>query len=109
MTEKIKLIKKYNNQFTIEQLMELGLSQYSAKAYYALCGYDSLSAGDLAIVSGIPQSKIYEVARRLVYEGIVEEIITAKHISWKVMPINIFVEKKVRELTETIKFLQGIK
>jgi sugar-specific transcriptional regulator TrmB len=55
----------------IQELASLGLTEYEAKAYTALLGANSsLTAYEIAKASGIPTSKIYEVAGKLSERGI---------------------------------------
>jgi sugar-specific transcriptional regulator TrmB len=49
----------------IFKLVQLGFSEYEAKAYVALLGENPLTAYEIAKNSGIPTSKIYEVIRKL--------------------------------------------
>lgn len=59
----------YFEEHTLEALRALGLTNYGAKAYYALAALGSLGAASLAQETGIPRSKVYEVLGRLVREG----------------------------------------
>lgn len=52
-------------------LMELGFSEYEAKAYLALLQYSPVNAYEAGKTSGIPSSKIYQVLARLVERGVV--------------------------------------
>ncbi|MCU4727847.1 TrmB family transcriptional regulator [Halapricum hydrolyticum] len=49
-----------------------GLSRYQAQAYVALLELGTVSAGDLADASGVPQPRIYDVLRDLEADGYVE-------------------------------------
>ena len=55
-------------------LAELGLSDYEATAYLSLLGCQPATAYELAKVSGIPSSKIYETANRLLDKGLIEPV-----------------------------------
>jgi len=52
-------------------LTKLGFTEYEAKAYVALLSTNSATAYELAKISGIPTSKIYEIISRLVDKGII--------------------------------------
>jgi sugar-specific transcriptional regulator TrmB len=54
----------------IEDLVELGLNQYEAKAYLALLERDSLAAGEVAKISKIPRARSYDVLDTLVEKGL---------------------------------------
>jgi sugar-specific transcriptional regulator TrmB len=49
----------------VEQLAELGFSQYEARAYVGLLGAEAMTGYALANRTGIPQPKVYETLRRL--------------------------------------------
>lgn len=53
----------------LEQLKELGLTEYDAKVYYILVSQGTLTAIDLSRESGVPMSKIYVVLGRLENQG----------------------------------------
>jgi len=55
----------------IEQLQQLGFSQYEAKAYVALLRESPLNGYELAKASGIPRANIYAVLRKLEESGAV--------------------------------------
>ena len=55
----------------IEQLQQLGFSQYEAQAYIALLQRSPLTGYELAKVSGIPRPNIYPVLARLEERGAV--------------------------------------
>jgi len=50
---------------TFERLMEIGFTEYEARAYVALIQANPATAYEVARVSGVPSSKIYEVLSRL--------------------------------------------
>jgi sugar-specific transcriptional regulator TrmB len=51
-------------------LIEMGFSEYEAKAYLALLQDSPVSAYEVGKASGVPSSKIYQVLARLVERGI---------------------------------------
>lgn len=55
----------------IKKLIEIGFSEYEAKAYTALVKTHPATAYEIARLSGIPTSKIYGVVNRLHNKGIV--------------------------------------
>jgi HTH-type transcriptional regulator, sugar sensing transcriptional regulator len=55
----------------ITNLTNLGFSEYEAKAYVALTSANPATAYELAKVSGIPTSKVYEVISRLLDKGLI--------------------------------------
>ncbi len=57
------------NDPLINQLVALGFSEYEAKAYTALLQKSPVSGYELAKMSGVPRSMIYEVAGKLTSRG----------------------------------------
>jgi len=55
-------------------LLELGLGDNEALAYLSLLGCQPATAYELSKVSGIPSSKIYETANRLLDKGLIEPV-----------------------------------
>jgi sugar-specific transcriptional regulator TrmB len=56
---------------TIDRLVELGFSQYEARAYVGLLGASEAMTGyALSNATGVPQPKVYETLRRLARKGI---------------------------------------
>jgi sugar-specific transcriptional regulator TrmB len=49
----------------LSKLTKLGFSEYEAKAYIALLKENPLTAYEIAKISGIPTSKVYEVIKKL--------------------------------------------
>ena len=54
----------------VNQLSQLGLNVYEAKAYVALLGKDSFSATQVADLSGVPRQRIYDILASLVERGL---------------------------------------
>ena len=54
--------------------MELGFTQYEARAYIGMLGQEPMTGYALANVTGIPQPKVYETLRRLTRMGAVVQI-----------------------------------
>lgn len=52
-------------------MIDLGFTEYEAKAYIALLSAKSATAYEIARISGIPTSKIYEVISKLTDKGII--------------------------------------
>ena len=54
----------------IEQLTQLGLTSYEAKAYVALTRRGSSTAAEVARLAGVPRQRIYDVLASLVGKGL---------------------------------------
>lgn len=57
---------------TIQALMDLGFSEYEARAYRALVELGNANAREISGKSGVPQGKIYQVLHRLADRGVVQ-------------------------------------
>src|SRR5919197_797180 len=58
----------------VDQLVELGFSQYEARAYLGLLGQEPMTGYALANITQIPQPKVYETLRRLAEKRAVVKI-----------------------------------
>jgi hypothetical protein len=58
----------------IRGLVELGLSRYEAKAYLTLIQRESYVASELAVATGIPRPRIYDVLNSLISRGVVLDL-----------------------------------
>ena len=56
-----------------EQLAELGLTSYEARAYLALLRRDSSTPADVARLARVPRQRIYDVLTTLVQKGLVSQ------------------------------------
>jgi sugar-specific transcriptional regulator TrmB len=63
-----------SQQGAVQRLIELGFSQYGARAYVGLLGREPLTGYVLSNVTGIPQPKVYETLRRLTAKGVVAAV-----------------------------------
>ncbi len=61
-------------EILINELMQIGLSKYEAKAYLSTLRISPSTAYEIGKDAGIPTSKIYEVLRKLIEKGIVSVI-----------------------------------
>lgn len=58
----------------ILEMMEIGLSEYEAKAYLSLLRENPATAYEIGKSSGIPTSKIYEILKKLAEKGVISAI-----------------------------------
>jgi len=70
---------------TARTLGYLGLTEYEARAYYALVGMISGSATEIALASKVPRSKSYAVLRSLENKGFVD-VTRGKPLTFTVVP-----------------------
>src|SRR5438552_6704264 len=64
----------YETGRTTDQLVELGFSQYEARAYVGLLGQEPMTGYALSNRTQIPQPKVYETLRRLAEKRAVVKI-----------------------------------
>lgn len=85
-------------------LKNFGFTDYEAKAYYALLLLGHSKAREISKVSGVPQSKIYEVLERLLEKNLVE-VYTVRPKEFKAVSPAIvlknFIEEEERKIKET--------
>lgn len=56
----------------LDQLREIGLTEYETKVYLALLTKGPLTANELSIASGVPRTKVYETTIHLKRKGIIQ-------------------------------------
>ena len=56
---------------TTQKLIEIGFTEYEARAYIALIEANPATAYEIAKLSGIPSSKIYEIISKMSDKGLV--------------------------------------
>ncbi len=56
----------------LDQLREIGLTEYETKVYLTLLTKGPLTANELSIASGVPRTKVYETTTHLKRKGIVQ-------------------------------------
>ncbi|WP_170977354.1 TrmB family transcriptional regulator [Halorussus salinisoli] len=57
----------------VDQLQNIGLTEYQSRAYVAAVSLGTATPGELADESGVPQARIYDVIEDLTERGFVEE------------------------------------
>ncbi|HBY99668.1 MAG TPA: hypothetical protein DEP84_37990 [Chloroflexi bacterium] len=93
----------------VEKLMELGFSEYEAKAYLALLPLGSTTGYQIAKESGIPRSTIYEVLQKLIARGAVLTQSFADQTRYTAVPSTQLLERMQRDVQEAIEALdQGL-
>ncbi len=92
---------------SISNLLNLGFTEYEAKAYIALLGVNSATAYEIAKLSGIPTSKIYEVISRLMEKGVI--LIINENNKKKYIPLEPeeFIESRRKQLDSTLNDLKN--
>ncbi len=83
-------------------LVELGLSEYEAKAYLALLAESPATAYEAAKRAGIPSSKIYEVLERMALRGLVMRRDEGERRLYVPAPSREFLDRQRARLGETL-------
>ena len=91
----------------VQAIENLGLSNYEAKAYFALLSESPLTGYKLSKNSGVPRSRIYETVEKLAAKGLV---LTQEGDTNLLIPVSLesFLEKKEKESKRNINFLKEI-
>lgn len=90
----------------ISQFVSLGLSEYEARAYLALLKDYPCTAYELAKSSGIPTSKIYEVIKKLLINGLVNVIADNNKQRYIPIGLNDFIDKQKNKLEASLKNIE---
>lgn len=90
----------------IPGLMDTGLSEYEARAYVGLLGKHPATAYEVARASGIPTSKIYEVAARLEEKGVISAAGGGKGKKYIPIEPREFVESRRRMMQTTLEVIE---
>lgn len=91
----------------IQAIENLGLSNYEAKAYFALLSESPLTGYKLSKNSGVPRSRIYETIEKLAAKGLV---FSQEGDTTLLIPVSLeaFLEKKEKESKRNINFLKEV-
>lgn len=90
----------------ISNFLKLGLSEYEARAYLALLKDYPCTAYELAKSSGIPTSKIYEVIKKLLKNGIVNVIADNNKQRYIPIGLNDFINKQKDKLEASVRNIE---
>ncbi|RJP76596.1 MAG: hypothetical protein C4524_09735 [Candidatus Zixiibacteriota bacterium] len=90
------------NRRLLVRLTGLGFSEREAKVYLVLLKKRSATSTDLQKESGIPQTKVYEIIRRLASLGYCRERRTASRHTFEVVPPAVTLEPAIRALKGAI-------
>jgi len=90
----------------IDKLVEIGFSEYEAKAYVALLRESPVTGYQLSKLSGVPRSMIYEVLGKLTARGAAMTLRTGGATKYAPIPAVEFLDQLRREheeLTDSLK------
>ena len=92
---------------SIGELERIGLSPYEARAYLTLLANQPVNGYDLARLSGIPSSKIYETLKRLVSKGVALSSASVP-IVYRALPPDELIAGIRRQTERSLEFLEGV-
>lgn len=95
----------------VETLVNIGFTEYEARAYIALIGLGSATAREVSEISGVPHGRIYSVLRSLADKGyvFVEEGTPAHYYAEKSFDvINPLKAEMDRKISDASDYLAGI-
>ncbi len=91
----------------IAMLVQIGFSEYEAKAYVALLRKSPATGYELAKVSGVPRSMIYEVLGKLSARGAAMTLRREGSTMYAPVPVDDLLERHQRQQQELISALQS--
>jgi sugar-specific transcriptional regulator TrmB len=95
------------NSDPIDKLVEIGFSEYEAKAYLALLRESPVTGYHLSKLSGVPRSMIYEVLGKLTARGAAMTLRKGGSTQYAPMPAAEFLDQLLQEQEELIVSLKG--
>lgn len=84
-------------------LTDLGMSEREARVYLALLSKRSASAADLQKISGVPQSKIYEIVGSLVHQGYCAERKSGRKRTFEVVNPSVTLDSPFQNLQKRLE------
>ncbi|HUV88995.1 MAG TPA: helix-turn-helix domain-containing protein [Anaerolineae bacterium] len=91
----------------IDKLVQIGFSEYEAKAYVALLRESPVTGYQLSKMSGVPRSMIYEVLAKLVARGAAMTLRKEGGTQYAPVPAAEFLDKLHREQEQLFASLQS--
>jgi sugar-specific transcriptional regulator TrmB len=91
----------------VDKLVELGFSEYEAKAYVALLRESPVTGYQLSKISGVPRSMIYEVLGKLTARGAAMTLRKGNSTQYAPVPAEEFLDQLLEEQEELIGSLKG--
>ncbi len=93
----------------LDLLKQSGMSGYEAKAYVALLGAgEPLNGYEVAKLSGVPRSTVYETLGKLVARGYAFQVTEDDAVSYVPLPSDALVGRIRRDTQETIEGLESV-
>ncbi len=96
-------------------LQGFGLTEYESRVYFALLSNGACTVNQIQYSSGVPRTKVYQVARQLTGKGFLREVEGGKPSRFEAMPPEILQsilverERKVRSLRKSLLALKKVR
>ena len=99
------MIADKNTEAILENLKELGFTEYEGKVYICLISEHPLSAYSISKASGVPHSRVYDITRRLIKRGFVTSKGTSPELFSPLAPEEMInrIIKKNEKVTDKLK------
>lgn len=95
------------NRDPIDKLVQIGFSEYEAKAYLALLRESPVTGYQLSKLSGVPRSMIYEVLGKLTARGAAMTLRKGGSTQYAPVPADEFLDQILEEQTRLITTLKN--
>lgn len=95
-----------NKDNIIDNMMEIGLNKYEAKAYLALFDTPNITAYEISKLSGVPQAKIYETVKKLLDKNLVN-IVSENPVKYIALDMDSFLENIKQKTEDNIDYLKS--
>ena len=90
----------------LDKLVKIGFSEYEAKAYVALLRENPVTGYQIAKLSGVPRSMIYEVLGKLVARGAAMTLRRGGSLQYAPVPADEFLDQLMHEQEELVGSLK---
>lgn len=89
----------------IDQMMEIGINKYEAKAYLSLLKNPDVTAYELSKLSGVPQAKIYETMNKLMEKKLVN-IVGEDPVKYVAVEFDGYLSSYKHKVSQNVEFLK---
>jgi len=89
----------------VERWMDVGFTEYEAKAYVALLRLGPATGYQVAKESGVPRSMVYEILNKLIARGVVVTQSLAEMVRYAPVPPDHLLDRMRRELEDNLSAL----
>lgn len=90
----------------INNMMDMGLNKYEAKAYLSLIDSPQITAYEISKLSGVPQAKIYETVKKLLDKNLVN-IVSDNPVKYIALDMDSFLDNIKQKTEDNISYLKS--